>query len=221
MRDTFLLPTRPRSDGRSTCRGVEEGARGVWWSRSRLWYGPKLLTKNTRPLSAEEAAAQSAATVSAALDRWQAVETSPRGALEPSKKSAEASAQGATGICRGPRQPAEERRRLTTSQVHSFTMRENFLVLGVDGWSSRASARGSGKPSPQRKDRCSPSGRTKAATSFRPRKESYGPRRVLVGFSFPFERKDTCKPSKCRKGAPCAGRPIDCRRLFHVTHARP
>ena len=95
VRDTFPLPTRPRSDGRSTCGSPRRGSRKTaraCQSRRRLWYRPKLHTKNTRatPLSSEEAAAETAASVAAAHDRWQASETSRRRAVEASEKSAEA-----------------------------------------------------------------------------------------------------------------------------------
>ena len=52
VRDTFLLSTRPRSDGRSACvspRRVSKKSGRVCWPRIRLWYRPKLQTKKTRP----------------------------------------------------------------------------------------------------------------------------------------------------------------------------
>ena len=84
-------------------------------------------------LPAEEAAAEAVASVIAALDCWQAAETSRRGALEASKKSAEAP------LHRAQRESDEVLGILLQSvencdkQGHSITMLEDSLVFGADG----------------------------------------------------------------------------------------
>ena len=128
LRDAFPLATRRRRDGAAVAhQGEGRGrARGVCWPRSRLWYRPKLLTKKheaTR-LSPEDADAEAAANVIAALDRW---------AVEASKQSAET-------LHKAQRESHEAFDHLLKNvedidkQVLSITIREDSLVLGADGW---------------------------------------------------------------------------------------
>ena len=78
-------------------------------------------------LSAEEAAAEAAAGGTAALDRWQAAETSRRRAVEASTKSAEA-------LHKAQRTNAEDRRRTLTSRSTASPCAKNSVVLEAHGW---------------------------------------------------------------------------------------
>ena len=94
VRDTFPLQTRPRSDGRSTCgspRRVLSMSAGVCSPQSRI-------VVQAQAAREDHEAAEAAESVTAALDRWQAAETSRRRAVEASKKVRRFSAQGATGV---------------------------------------------------------------------------------------------------------------------------
>ena len=97
-----------------TEESVEEVRESVLAANSTVVQAKAANKENeTTRLSAEEAAAEAAASVTAALDCWQAAETSRRGALDGQKEVSRGSlASGATGIGRGPRHPAAERREL-------------------------------------------------------------------------------------------------------------
>ena len=94
-------------------------------------------------LFTEEAAAEAAASVTAALDCWQFVWTSRRRAVEASKKSAEAlneTQQESDGVLGNLLKSVED----FDKQVHSITTREDSLVFGADGGFENAATRWKG-----------------------------------------------------------------------------
>ena len=133
VRDTFPLPTRPRSDGRNTCGSLRRGSRksglDVKWTvvHARSAHEEHEATG----LSTKEAAAEAAASLTAALDCWQAAEKSRRRVVEARKKSAEV-------LHKAQRELDEVLHNLLQSvedfdmQVQSITVRKESL--GADEW---------------------------------------------------------------------------------------
>ena len=83
-------------------------------------------------LSAEEAVAEAAASVTAVLNSWQAAETSRWRVVEASKKSAEvlhAAQRESDAVLHNMLKSVED----FDKQVHSITMSEDSLVLGSGG----------------------------------------------------------------------------------------
>ena len=117
-----------------TEESVEEERESVLAANSTVVQAKAANKENeTTRLSAEEAAAEAAASVTAALDCWQAAETSRRGALEGQKE-----------VSRGPLHRAQRESdevlgillqsvENCDKQTHSITMREDSSVFGADG----------------------------------------------------------------------------------------
>ena len=119
---------------RDTLPLAEEERENVLTAKSTVIQERDAHTENeaTR-LSAEKATVEAAASVTAALDRWQAAKMPRRRVVEASKKSAEA-------LRMAHRVSDEVLDHLLKSvedfdkQVHSITMREDSLMLGADEW---------------------------------------------------------------------------------------
>ena len=108
----------------------------LWLTKERVeeerW---KMLTKQQKAtrLSAEEAAAEAAARVTAALDRWQAAETSrraSRGGQQDVGQGLNMAQRGSDKVLQNLLKGVED----SDNQVHSTTVRADSLVLGAHGW---------------------------------------------------------------------------------------